>query len=196
MSTIVVDSHLTRSASAECESLPAFEGFYAANERRLFRALYVVTGDRHETEDVMQTAFCKVWERWDRVGRLDDPAGYLFRTAFNTQRSAARRAVRAARRLAEVVPGLSAPDEPADVAERRDSATRALGALTHRQRQAVVLTAMLGFSRMETAAIMKIRPATVRVLVSQARTTLVGSDLASAGAAPDDLEAVDEDDRE
>lgn len=183
MSTIVVDRRLTRSGSVqaaaptESRSVPAFEGFYAANERRLFRALYVVTGDRHEAEDVMQTAFCKVWERWDRVGRLDDPAGYLFRTAFNTQRSAARRAVRVARRAVQSLPGPppAVPDEPATLAELRDSAARALNALTHRQRQAVVLTALLGFSRQEAAAIMEIRPATVRVLVSQARAVLSGA---------------------
>lgn len=178
----MVDRRLTRSASvqaaapAESRSVPAFEGFYAANERKLFRALYVVTGDRYEAEDVMQTAFCKIWERWDRVGQLDDPAGYLFRTAFNTQRSAARRAVRAARRAVQGLPAVpsTVPDEPATLAELRDSATRALDALTHRQRQAVVLTALLGFSRQEAAAIMEIRPATVRVLVSQARALLSG----------------------
>ena len=49
------------------EAAVSFESFYVANERRLFRALFVVTGDRHEAEDLMQTAFCKVLERWDRV---------------------------------------------------------------------------------------------------------------------------------
>ena len=146
----------------------AFEAFYAANERKLFRALYVVTGNRHEAEDLMQTAFCKVWERWDRVGRLDDPTGYLFRTAFNSQRSAARRAVD------HVLANLTPPPEPQDVAEVRDLATRTLDALTTRQRQAVVLTALLGLSRAEAAGIMRIRPSTVRVLVSQARAALAG----------------------
>jgi RNA polymerase sigma-70 factor (ECF subfamily) len=155
-------------------AVPAFEAFYVANERRLFRALFVVTGDRDEAEDVMQTAFCKVWERWDRVALLDDPVGYLFRTAFNTQRSAARRSVRAARRL---VPWMSEspPPEPSEVATTRDSAARALGELTRRQREAVVLTAMLGFGGTEAAQIMGIRPATVRVLVSQARAALARS---------------------
>lgn len=120
----------------------------------------------------MQTAFCKVWERWDRVGRLEDPVGYLFRTAFNTQRSTARRALRGAQRVIERSFDPTAPPEPADVAETRDRATRVLDALTHRQRQAVVLTALLGFGTTEAARIMGIRPATVRVLVSQARATL------------------------
>lgn len=151
---------------------PGFEAFYVANERRLFRALFVVTGDRDETEDIMQTAFCKMWERWDRVALLDDPVGYLFRTAFNTHRSATRRSMRAARRLVGRTPVEVPPPEPSEVAATRDRAARALDALTRRQREAVVLTALLGFGGAEAAKIMGIRPATVRVLVSQARAAL------------------------
>ena len=161
-------------ATAGQVALPAFEAFYVANERRLFRALFVVTGDRDEAEDVMQTAFCKVWERWDRVAGLDDPVGYLFRTAFNTHRSAARRSVRAARRLVGWIAEES-PPEPSEVAATRDHAARALAVLTRRQREAVVLTALLGFGGNDAAQIMGIRPATVRVLVSQARAALARS---------------------
>ncbi len=146
-----------------------------ANERRLFRALYVLTGDRHEAEDLAQLAFCKVWERWGRVGKLDDPAGYLFRTAFNDRRSATRRTMRAARRLVDhtfLHPAPTPVPEPADVATDRDSVARALAALTPRQREAVVLTELLDCATGEAAEIMRIRPATVRVLVSQARAAL------------------------
>ncbi len=155
-------------------SAPTFEAFYMANERRLYRALFVVTGDRHEAEDLMQTAFCKVLERWERVSALDDPVGYLFRTAFNTHRSAVRRTMRAARRVVPWSPDRQSPPEPAEVAEMRDRAVRALAALTRRQREAVVLIALLGYGRNEAARIMGIRPATVRVLISQARAALVG----------------------
>ena len=157
------------------ESAPSFESFYVANERRLFRALFVMTGDRYEAEDLMQTAFTKVLERWERVVALDDPVGYLFRTAFNTHRSAVRRTMRAALRVVPWSPERQPPAEPAEVAEARDRAARALAALTRRQREAVVLTALLGYGRNEAARIMGIRPATVRVLVSQARAALVGA---------------------
>ena len=156
----------------------SFEGFYMANERRLFRALFVVTGSRPEAEDLAQHAFCKVWERWDKVSQLDDPVGYLFRTAFNAHHSATRRAVRAARRVVDVV-AHSTPGpgpEPADLAADRDHVVRSLAQLTPRQREAVVLTQLLDRDVQDAARIMRIRPATVRVLVSQARAVLVRPD--------------------
>jgi RNA polymerase sigma-70 factor (ECF subfamily) len=161
----------------------SFEGFYLANERRLFRALFVLTGSRDHAEDLAQHAFCRVWERWDRVSGLDDPTGYLFRTAFNAHHSAVRRATRAARRVVEVV-AHSAPSpapEPADLAADRDHVARALAQLTPRQREAVVLTQLLDCDATHAGRIMRIRPATVRVLVSQARAVLVRSDRAEAG---------------
>ena len=161
----------------------SFEGFYLANERRLFRALVVLTGSRDEAEDLAQHAFCRVWERWAHVSGLDDPAGYLFRTAFNAHHSATRRAVRAARRMVEVMVHTSPTPmpEPADLAADRDHVARSLALLTPRQREAVVLTQLLDCDATHAARIMRIRPATVRVLVSQARAVLVQHDRTDAG---------------
>lgn len=57
-----------------------FEEFFSAERDRLFRALCLITGSRDESEDVAQEAFLRVLERWDRVGGMEDPAGYLHRT--------------------------------------------------------------------------------------------------------------------
>ena len=46
----------------------------------------------------MQDAFLTVWERWDRVGGMDDPVGYLYRTAMNLFRKRYRRAMLSVRR--------------------------------------------------------------------------------------------------
>lgn len=161
----------------------SFEGFYMANERRLFRALFVLTGSRDQAEDLAQHAFCRVWERWDSVSVLDDPTGYLFRTAFNAHHSATRRAVRAARRVVDVVAHSTPPPAPgpAEMAADRDHVARTLAELTPRQREAVVLTQLLDCDASHAARIMRIRPATVRVLVSQARAVLVRRDRPDAG---------------
>jgi RNA polymerase sigma-70 factor, ECF subfamily len=185
LAATVVREHTPSTASISVGVVPAlsFEGFYIANERRLLRALFVLTGSRDEADDLAQHAFCRVWERWDRVATLDDPTGYLFRTAFNAHHSATRRAVRAAKRAVEVVAhAMPAPaPAPADVAADRDHVTRLLAELTPRQREAVVLTQLLDCDAAHAARIMRIRPATVRVLVSQARAVLVRRDRTDAG---------------
>jgi RNA polymerase sigma-70 factor (ECF subfamily) len=55
----------------------SFEEFFSSEHARLFGALCLVTGDRHEAEEIMQDAFLRLWERWGRVSGLDDPSGYL-----------------------------------------------------------------------------------------------------------------------
>ena len=75
----------------------AFEAFFEAERARLLRALYLLTGNGEEAEEVLQESFIAVWERWDRVGAMEDPTGYLYRTALNRYRSRLRRVARAAR---------------------------------------------------------------------------------------------------
>lgn len=147
----------------------AFEEFFENERARLFRALLLITHDSTEAEDLMQEAFVRVWERWDRVGRIEEPAGYLFRTAMNLHRSALRRAMTAARRTLRAPLGA----DPFDEVAAHDEAVRALGALTPRQRAAVVVTELLGYSSEEAGSILGIRAGTVRTLTSQARAALL-----------------------
>ena len=74
-----------------------FDTFFEDEHERLFKALYFVTGNRHDAEELMQDAFLKVWERWDEA-RITDPTGYLFRVALNGFRSRRRRAAVALRK--------------------------------------------------------------------------------------------------
>ena len=73
------------------EGIADFEAFFDAEHRGLYSALVLITHDRHEAEELMQDAFLKLWERWGRVGAMDDPAGYLFRTAMNLFRTSSGR---------------------------------------------------------------------------------------------------------
>jgi len=145
-----------------------FEEFFETERGRLFRALLLVTHDSAEAEDLMQEAFVRVWERWERVGTLDDPVGYLFKTAMNLHRSGLRRAIGAARRSLR----LATEHDPFERVIDRDEAVRSLAALTTRQRAAIVVTELLGYSSEEAGAILGIRPGTVRTLTSQARAAL------------------------
>ena len=83
----------------EAEAPPDFTAFFAEEHRALFKALYFVTGNRADAQELMQEAFLTLWERWDTIDRIDDPTGYLFRVALNGSRMRARAARRASRRL-------------------------------------------------------------------------------------------------
>ena len=150
-----------------------FEQFFREQHGDLFRALCLLCGNRHEAEEVMQDAFLRVWERWDRVAKMEDPAGYLFRTGMNVFRSRARRARVAVRKALKP---LNAPDPLSNV-EERDAIVRQLGKLTPRQRVAIVLVDALDLPGDQVAALMSIRPSTVRVLVARARASLRGMEV-------------------
>jgi RNA polymerase sigma-70 factor (ECF subfamily) len=145
-----------------------FEEFFEAESQTLYRRLCLVTGNRQEAEEVMQDAFISVLERWDRVSAMENPVGYLYRTAFHEVHRRSRRAARAVRDFAFMRPEV---DDFAAV-EDREIVRRALGKLSRRQRVAVVLTELLGYSSEEAAGIMGSRAVTVRVLASQGRAAM------------------------
>lgn len=165
--------HLRQVAAPVSREIPtdeplAFEAFFEANRRRLFGAFCLITGNRHEAEEIVQDAFLKIWERWDRVADLEDPTGFLFMTAMNLFRNRARRAALALRK--PVTPDLRA-DDLATVEDRVDL-IRVLHALTPRQRAALVLTAYLGLASDEAARILGIEASTVRALSTKGRATV------------------------
>jgi RNA polymerase sigma-70 factor (ECF subfamily) len=147
-----------------------FEEFFEAESPMLFRRLCLVTGNRQEAEEVMQDAFISVFERWDRVKGMENPTGYLYRTAFHVVDKRTRRAARVVRQTVLMQPEV---DDFA-VADDREIVRRALGQLTRRQRIAVVLTELLGYSSEEAGEIMGARAVTVRVLASQGRRAMAG----------------------
>ena len=150
------------------EAPTSFEEFFEEERVRLFKALFAITGSRHESEDISQDAFLRIWERWDRVGTMDDPAGYLHRTAMNVFRDRRRRLVLGMKRAIHLAP----PTDGYDAVEARSVASSVLGSLTPRQRAAIVLTEAFGYSAEEAGRILGIKGSTVRALHHQARAAL------------------------
>ena len=146
----------------------SFEEFFHDNHGRLFAALCLTTGSRHEAEGIMQDAFLKLWERWDRVSGIDDPVGFLFKTAMNVFRKRYRRARLAVR---HVLP-LPERDDAFAIVNNRDALVRAMRDLTPHQRAAVVLTSILDYSSEEAGRILGVTDSTVRVLARNAREAM------------------------
>jgi RNA polymerase sigma factor (sigma-70 family) len=145
-----------------------FGSFFEEERSKLFRALCLVTRNRFEAEELTQDAFLAVYERWDRVGEMDDPAGYLYRTAMNAFRSWHRRSTLAAKRAI----GLTRSDDSIEQLEEDDAVVRALAPLTARQRAAVVLIDLMGYSSDEAGRMLGIRASTVRTHVERAHHDL------------------------
>ena len=151
------------------ETAPSFEEFYEATFRRVFTALCLVTGNRHEAEEIAQDAFLRVFERWDRVGVLEDPTGYLFRVSMNVFRSRYRRASLELRRELLLAP--AATDDLASV-ETHDEVVRLLQGLDPKQRAAILLTAILDYSAEEAGRMLGLRASSVRSLTTRARARM------------------------
>jgi RNA polymerase sigma-70 factor (ECF subfamily) len=146
----------------------SFEEFFEDEHVRLFGTLCLVTGDRHEAEEIMQDAFLRLWERWDRVARIRDPTGYLFRTAMNVFRNRYRRAALALRKTTNLAPS----EDAFATVEDRDAVVRALRHLTPEQRAAVMLTSYVGLTSDEAGQLLRMRASTVRTLATRARAAV------------------------
>jgi RNA polymerase sigma-70 factor, ECF subfamily len=147
---------------------PSFEELFLDVHDRLYRALYFITGSSADAEELMQEAFLKLWERWDRRAAIDDPVAYLFRVALNGFRMRARRARVVARKI---LPAAGTRD-PFDDVDVREDLLRMLRGISQRQRTAILLTDILGYTSEQAAQIMGIRPPTVRALATQGRAAL------------------------
>jgi RNA polymerase sigma-70 factor, ECF subfamily len=143
-----------------------FEEFFRAEFRSVMRALIVVTGDPAAAEDVAQEAFARAFERWGRVGTMASPAGYVYRTALNLNRSRLRRAGMALR-----LTGRPDTQEEPDASRSHEIRTM-LRSLPRAQREALMLVEWLGYTAEEAAPILGVRPASVRGRLHRARRTL------------------------
>ena len=149
------------------EARPTFEEFFVTEHARLFGALCFVTGDRDEAEEIMQDAFLRLWERWDRL-RLDDAPAYLFRTAINVFRNRYRRASLSLRKTLAIAPS----EDAFATVDDRDLVVRTLRDLTADQRAAVLLTGYVGLTSEEAGQMLRMRPSTIRTLATRARAAI------------------------
>ncbi len=152
----------------QASRVDAFEEFFRAEYPTLCRALVLMAGDSLEAQDLAQEAFARVYERWDRVVSMDSPGGYLYRVALNLQRRRAKRLLRPA-----ALPQRPRDEaDPSEVVQARAEVARVLAALPLGQRQALVLTEWLGLDATEAAALLGIKPSSVRVRVHRAKRAL------------------------
>jgi RNA polymerase sigma-70 factor (sigma-E family) len=154
----------TTTSSASPEPLE-FRAFAAAMGRRLVRTAYLLTGgDAHLAEDLAQETLGRIYGKWRRISRLENPAGYAQTMLFHTFLSHRRRRASTEQvtdRFAETA--VSDPD-PA----LRLTLLRALGQLPVQDRAVLVLRFWEDRSVEETAAVLRLSTSGVRSRSSRA----------------------------
>ncbi len=149
----------------------AFSTWVTARSGPLLRTAYLLTGNRADAEDLLQTALAKTYLAWDRIRERDALDGYVRRTMVNTQTSFWRR-----RRVGEQLSGdlperAGGRDASADL-DLHDALWTALATLPRRQRAAVVLRYYEDLSEAETAAVLGVSVGTVKSTTSRALARL------------------------
>ena len=141
-----------------------FDDYVAARGRALERYAYVLTGDAHRAEDLVQTALLKAYRRWRWVTRAEHPDAYV-RRIVTTSYLDWRRALSNTEEPSAVLPDGGAAGHGADPAEgvaTRDELRRALSALSPHQRAVLVLRHYEGQDDASIAALLGCGEATVR----------------------------------
>lgn len=71
-----------------------FTAYVRAKQSGLARFAYLLTGDRHSAEDLVQVALAKAYGKWDHIRTVDAPDAYIRRILVNEHTSWWRRAWR------------------------------------------------------------------------------------------------------
>jgi RNA polymerase sigma-70 factor (sigma-E family) len=129
----------------------------------LIRAAYLLTGDRHHAEDLVQSVLVRVVQRWHTI---DEPGAYARRVLYTQSVSWWRRRGRVVETLTPDVPDRP---EAAREPELAFALREALGRLTARQRAVLVLRFYEDRSESEAAELLGCRLGTVK---SQTRHAL------------------------
>ena len=137
----------------------------------LRRTAFLVIGDWHLAEDLLQTALANTWRRWNK---LDDPVAaeaYVRQAIVRTAISWRRRRWNAERPY-DVTPDVAVDDRAYSELEGADSVRHLLATLTPRQRAVVVLRYYEGLSEAETAETLRCSLGTVKSTASRALAQL------------------------
>ncbi len=148
-----------------------FTAYLHARQPRLLRTAYLLTGDRHTAEDVLQTSLAKLYLAWDKVRDRDSVDAYLRRIMVNENNSLWRRGWKKREHTTEVLP--EGDPHHDDYDDGRDAALWAVvQSLPPKARAVVVLRYYEQMSEAETADALGISVGTVKSQCSRAIAAL------------------------
>lgn len=142
-----------------------FDRFVAGNANGLVRTAYLMVGDLHEAEDLVQETLFKVAAKWPRVSRMENPAAYTRRILINLVLHGSKKRSRNRAELKATPPAETATN--AAHLDINDELFDALAALPPRQRAALVLRYFLDLPEAEVAAALHCSLGTVKSSTSR-----------------------------
>ena len=143
----------------------AFDDFVRARTPALARTAYLLTGDAHLAEDLVQTALFKAARAWHRIE--GDPEPYVRRIMYNQNVSWWRR-----RKVRETALGPHDGAATSADSDLRLSLESALARLTERQRTVLVLRFFEDLTEVQTAHTLGIGAGTVKSTTREALARL------------------------
>jgi RNA polymerase sigma-70 factor (sigma-E family) len=151
-----------------------FAAYLAARQPSLLRTAYLLTGNRHDAEDLVQTAFAKLYLSWDKVRDQNSMDGYVRRILVNEHNSLWRRAWKRREHSTDdaALHALDAPHEDASDDGVGPALWEAVQTLPRKARAVVVLRYYEELSEAETAAVLGISVGTVKSQTSRALAAL------------------------
>jgi RNA polymerase sigma-70 factor (sigma-E family) len=135
---VVLSPELPRTDPEQPDGPYHFDTYVHERSAALLRLAFLLTGDAHLAEDLVQASLVKVMGRWEQVTASGDPHAYvrtvLLRTALGWRKRKWN-----GERPSDVLPDRASAGDEAATVVARERLRRALLALPPRQRAAVVL---------------------------------------------------------
>ncbi|SHN46994.1 SigE family RNA polymerase sigma factor [Cryptosporangium aurantiacum] len=120
-------------------STTGFDEYVAARGTALLRFAYLLTGDYHLAEDVLQEALAKVHGRWSRIADAERPTAYVQKAILRQYLSWRRRRSSTETPVAAAPEAFAPGSDHAEEFAQRDSLWHALEELPRQQRAVLVL---------------------------------------------------------
>ncbi|MEV6266344.1 SigE family RNA polymerase sigma factor [Kribbella sp. NPDC051936] len=142
-----------------------------STEHRLLRLGLMLSGSRHNAEDLVQSVLARAHRQWERIGGLEYPEAYLRTMVVNEYLGWRRLLKNREVPLAEPIERPTDDDLGARQAQR-DATWRLLTRLPRKQRAVLVLRYYEDLADSDIAEVLGVSPATVRSNAARALATL------------------------
>ena len=143
----------------------AFELWYRTEHARILAILTFVIGDMYLAEDVVDEAFVRAYDKWERVRSLESPAGWTYKVALNLVR---QRSHRMTRKFGPPANSPAEPTAPLGVQE----IWKIVSTLPKRQREVVVFRYIGDLTEAQVANVLGITRGTVSQTLRAAHAKL------------------------